>query len=645
MKTVAKGAFGLTMLTIFVAGLTGAGCGVDLSYLAKDGGASGCEVAEDCAELPHIECLGSWACADNTCVWNCTPEQGCRTDADCAEWASTLDVACAGHAACENGACDWVCDEVRECYSDADCPEGFECVFDAIPMPANGGDDAVSTKCALGLKCMPPAEGTCQPKDPEVGCQSDSDCPEGFHCEWPMLDTWEGDGTAGNGGASTKCAGLKCMPLEEGICVRDGECACYEIYDPVCGTDGLTYANDCFASCAGVGIAHWGECGAGCLGDADCGPGFRCQLNERCYVDCEGDGCAPDSSGETRPVCMGECVPVEQCRTDKDCWLVGGAPECNGTPVCLDGQCVWQCDETCFEDAECGPGMRCVIDACPDCPPNADCDGRCFGHCAPAGGCYSDYDCAPGEQCVFMPCDCMDEDGDGIVEDCFERCKEAGGFCQPAPSCQSDSDCGWGAVCVIDVCADCAEDAICEAGTECYCGCFGHCEQRPACGWDYDCGPGERCVIDTCPACPPDAVCIDSECYGHCEPVICKDRVVCGLYCEYGFKTDPNGCEICECNEPPAECETFIDPNGEVCTRCFNPDGSVTMSCGGPVCAMDQPACSNDMDCRGGAAGICMNGCCVFPGTCIETFAACKDDSMCPAGTACFDGACCYGLD
>jgi hypothetical protein len=30
------------------------------------------------------------------------------------------------------------------------------------------------------------------------------------------------------------------------------DCICYEIYAPVCGEDGIVYANDCYAECAGV---------------------------------------------------------------------------------------------------------------------------------------------------------------------------------------------------------------------------------------------------------------------------------------------------------------------------------------------------------------------------------------------------------
>jgi len=78
-----------------------------------------------------------------------------------------------------------------------------------------------------------------------------------------------------------------------------------------------------------------------------------------------------------------------------------------------------------------------------------------------------------------------------------------------------------------------------------------------------DCAEGEECkVVEG--VCVPTACSCDPEtgletctpdCGGESCAPICGD-VLCDIRCEFGFETDRNGCQICECVEgpPPAEC-------------------------------------------------------------------------------------------
>jgi hypothetical protein len=116
------------------------------------------------------------------------------------------------------------------------------------------------------------------------------DCGADEYCELPV-------GVCGNADANGTC-----QPRPDG---------CIEIFQPVCGCDGQTYSNDCFARMAGASISSEGECGQACGGPLD----VACPANEFCMQEL-GECLDPEATGvcTSRPDgCDGELDPVCGC--------------------------------------------------------------------------------------------------------------------------------------------------------------------------------------------------------------------------------------------------------------------------------------------------------------------------------------------
>ncbi len=149
-----------------------------------------------------------------------------------------------------------------------------------------------------------------------------------------------------------------------GAGARDaGGCICPAIFQPVCGADGMTYANSCEANCAGVTIAHQGACTTGpdasmrgvCNADADC----IFQRSDGCCGSCLATTDQPIPPGA---VCGVACViPPGGCScVNHQCMrgvLTPGAA-CNAK------------QDTCGNGLKCCPPCALApIDGGPQCPP------------------------------------------------------------------------------------------------------------------------------------------------------------------------------------------------------------------------------------------------------------------------------------
>ena len=224
------------------------------------GGIAGfpCDRGELCDQDPGF-CQG--ADIGGTCVQ--APDGGCPQNFDpvCGCDGKTYANDCERLTARVAKDHDGECGRPRVCggFAGVPCSEGEVCdAFEGMCMVSD-----------VQGECVPLPEVCNRQFDPVCGCDGVTYSNDCERLRARVSKDHDGECRPVCGGiAGIACDEGSLCDLPEGMCAGAdffGECvpippACDDVFDPVCGCDGVTYANDCERQRVGVAKSHDGEC-------------------------------------------------------------------------------------------------------------------------------------------------------------------------------------------------------------------------------------------------------------------------------------------------------------------------------------------------------------------------------------------------
>ncbi len=341
-----------------------------------------------------------------TLAWTAADAHAAVYDSDCDGVADWLDVCCdtpAGVPVDSNGRplsdADGDCDVDLEDFALLQASMTGPLTF-CVPCMENTDCDRSEYCTKIDGQCT--EEGLCNPRplgcpdvwDPVCGCDGQThsnDCDAAmvgvsvaYAGECHTLRCWSNSDCP----EDDYCLFRGCA-AETGVCLPRPD-ACPEVLDPVCGCNGRTYVNACFAAMAGQTVDYDGACMGACDENDECPVEEFCK---KANGDCQGQG-----KCRARPtVCPTLWDPV--CGCDGETYANECVAAAGGVSVDYAGECR---PPACWSNDDCDSASFCLFHVCAaetghcqprpqDCAeiydPACGCDGQtyanaCFAHMA-----------------------------------------------------------------------------------------------------------------------------------------------------------------------------------------------------------------------------------------------------------------------